>query len=199
MMKCHLFRWLPVLLCAGLSGQAAPQTLDLKPHWDAKRVLKNPEKGWYHHLLDNGVNSYAIRDEAIFRAFPGMDHLYLRLAWSYLEPEEGKYDWHRIDEVVQRYVPLGYKIAFRLMDARNQQAFDLNTLDSGNLSWLPDQEVEQPYQVTLPRSVKKGEYRLKIKLFLKGEQAPEPVAIGLKAELADAEGFSTLGTILTSE
>jgi hypothetical protein len=43
-----------------------------------------------------------------------MDHLYLRLAWSYLEPEEGKYDWNRIDEVVEKYVPLGYKIAFRI-------------------------------------------------------------------------------------
>lgn len=463
-------------------------------------MLKNPDKGWYHHLLDNGVNSYAIRDEAAFRSFPGMDHLYLRLAWSYLEPEEGRYDWHRIDEVVEKYVPLGYKIAFRitsketgtypgsvgqeqdgvqyatpawvrqagakgtvvgggrvkswtpvwddpvyleklgnfqrafaarydgkpwvryvdvgsigewgeghtsfstkipptvaevkanldiftkhfkktqvvctddliyygkpqaevkalydyaiaqgaslrddsplvgwymqqnlktwsvshpqfydplylkkpivfelehyrsvkkdgnwlgtngagtiakygvsgadvmrkaiatmhatyigyhgyaedwlaenpelsdelanrcgywyfpesvstperlspgpnpirirwlnkgvapaykpfqiafrLVDVRSQQVFDLDTLDSGNLNWLPDQAVEQPYQVTLPRSVKKGEYRVEIRLFLKGEPAPEPVAIGLKTELTDADGFSSLGNILTAE
>ena len=50
----------------------------------------------------------------MFRSFPGMDHLYLRLAWSYLEPEEGKYDWHLIDDIVTKYVPLGYKIAFRI-------------------------------------------------------------------------------------
>ena len=43
-----------------------------------------------------------------------MDHLYLRLAWSYLEPEEGVFDWSRIDEVVEKYVPLGYGISFRI-------------------------------------------------------------------------------------
>ncbi len=91
-----------------------PQTIDFKPQWDTIRVLKNPYKGWYHHLLDNGIDKYAIKDETVFKAFPGMDHLYLRLAWSYLEPAEGQYDWHRIDEVVNKYVPLGYKISFRI-------------------------------------------------------------------------------------
>ncbi len=90
------------------------KTVDFKPTWDTIRVLKNPYKGWYHHLLDNGMDGYKIKDEAVFRSFPGMDHFYLRLAWSYLEPEEGKYDWHRIDEVVAKYVPLGYKISFRI-------------------------------------------------------------------------------------
>ena len=90
------------------------QTIDFKQNWDSIRVLRNPHKGWYHHLLDNGVDTYNIKDEKTFLSFPGMDHLYLRLAWSYLEPEEGKYDWHRIDEVVAKYVPLGYKIAFRI-------------------------------------------------------------------------------------
>jgi hypothetical protein len=108
---------LPLLLvlpCAGLLRAAETRTIDLRPLWDTERVLKNPGKGWYHHLLDNGVDRYAIRDEAVFRSFPGMDHLYLRLAWSYLEPREGDFDWRRIDDVVQKYVPLGYGIAFRI-------------------------------------------------------------------------------------
>lgn len=88
--------------------------ISFKDKWDTVRVLKNSHKGWYHHLLDNGVESYAIKNDAIFASFPGMDHLYLRLAWSYLEPQEGQYDWHRIDEVVNKYVPLGYKISFRI-------------------------------------------------------------------------------------
>ena len=96
------------------SKNAIVQTIDFKTKWDTLRVLKNPHKGWYHHLLDNGISSYTINDEQLFRSFPGMDHLYLRLAWSYLEPKEGEYDWHRIDEVVEKYVPLGYKIAFRI-------------------------------------------------------------------------------------
>jgi hypothetical protein len=51
-----------------------------------------------------------------------MDHLYLRLAWSFLEPREGEYDWSRIDEVVARYVPLGYGIAFRVTSKETGRA-----------------------------------------------------------------------------
>jgi len=107
------------LLLCGLwftcsSPKPSLQTVDFKVNWDTIRVLKNPNKGWYHHLLDNGVDKYPIKNDSLFAVFPGMDHLYLRLAWSYLEPEEGKYDWHRIDEVVAKYVPLGYKISFRI-------------------------------------------------------------------------------------
>lgn len=103
-----------ILSCKTTTNKSSTQSIDFKPQWDTIRVLKNPYKGWYHHLLDNGVDKYAIKDETVFKAFPGMDHLYLRLAWSYLEPAEGQYDWHRIDEVVAKYVPLGYKISFRI-------------------------------------------------------------------------------------
>jgi hypothetical protein len=82
--------------------------------WDTTLVLNNPHKGWYHHLLDNGISKYPITNDSLFYAFPGMDHLYLRLAWSYLEPEEGVFDWSYIDEVVEKYVPLGYGISFRI-------------------------------------------------------------------------------------
>lgn len=87
---------------------------DLTTNWDTLRPLVNPDKGWYHHMLDNGVWKYLIQDEEGFRSFPGMDHLYLRLAWAFLEPEEGKYDWSYIDDIVDKYVPLGYKISFRI-------------------------------------------------------------------------------------
>lgn len=43
-----------------------------------------------------------------------MDHLYLRLAWAFLEPEEGKCNRSYIDDIVKKYVPKGYKIAFRI-------------------------------------------------------------------------------------
>jgi hypothetical protein len=87
---------------------------DLQQDWDSLTVLENPYKGWYHHLLDNGLGIYKIEDEAMVDKFPGMDHMYLRLAWSYLEQEEGVYDWSRIDEVVEKYVPRGYGISFRI-------------------------------------------------------------------------------------
>jgi hypothetical protein len=87
---------------------------DLTSDWDTITPLANPHKGWYHHLLDNGVNKYAIQDKNLLEQFPGMDHMYLRLAWSYLEPKEGVFDWSRIDEVIEEYVPKGYGISFRI-------------------------------------------------------------------------------------
>jgi hypothetical protein len=87
---------------------------DLVNQWDTIRPLPNPDKGWYHHMLDNGVNKYLIQDEKDLTSFPGMDHLYLRLAWAFLEPEEGKFNWSYIDEIVKKYVPKGYKISFRI-------------------------------------------------------------------------------------
>ena len=92
----------------------AQEKIDFSPMHDETRVLKNPHKGWYQHYYDNGTSKYAIRDEALFARMEGMDHLYVRLAWSYLEPEEGRFDWSKIDALVEKYVPLGYGLSFRI-------------------------------------------------------------------------------------
>ncbi|MGV8138046.1 MAG: DUF4832 domain-containing protein [Mangrovibacterium sp.] len=113
-MKSFYLLIIYIFLLACVHRRSEVKTIDFTLNWDTIRVLKNPHKGWYHHLLDNGIDRYQVKDEESFRSFPGMDHLYLRLAWSYLEPEEGQYDWHRIDEVTEKYVPLGYHIAFRI-------------------------------------------------------------------------------------
>ena len=99
---------------ASLFSQSDRIKIDFRPQWDSTRVLINPLKGWYHHIIDNGIHRYAIENDSLFYAFPGMDHLYIRLAWSFLEPEEGQYDWSRIDEIVDKYVPKGYGISFRI-------------------------------------------------------------------------------------
>jgi hypothetical protein len=95
-------------------GRNRSQITNLENQWDSIRPLANPDKGWYHHLLDNGIHKYLIKDDKELSQFPGMDHLYLRLAWAFLEPEEGKYNWSYIDDVVKKYVPMGYKISFRI-------------------------------------------------------------------------------------
>jgi hypothetical protein len=102
------------ILSVNGSIHSQEKKIDFTSQWDTVRVLKNPNKGWYHHLLDNGITKYAIKDDSIFASFPGMDHIYLRLAWSYLEPKEGEFDWSYIDRVVEKYVPRGYKISFRI-------------------------------------------------------------------------------------
>ena len=91
-----------------------PQETDITSKWDTIRPIANPDKGWYHHMLDNGIGKYLIQDENDLHRFPGMDHLYLRLAWAYLEPEEGVFDWSYIDDIVEKYVPQGYGISFRI-------------------------------------------------------------------------------------
>lgn len=90
------------------------QKTDFTSHWDTISVLENPYKGWYHHLLDNGTGQYQIKDDSLFATFPGMDHIYVRLAWSYLEPKENEFDWSYIDNIVEKYVPKGYGISFRI-------------------------------------------------------------------------------------
>ena len=107
-----LIIWL--LVSCSTSSWLIAQKTDLVNKWDTIRPLINPDKGWYHHMLDNGINKYLIQNEKDLTGFPGMDHLYLRLAWAYLEPEEGKFDWSYIDDIVEKYVPMGYKISFRI-------------------------------------------------------------------------------------
>jgi hypothetical protein len=103
-------------LILGCNKPAAVSTVhkDLTSVWDTVAVLENPDKGWYHHLYDNGVLKYPITDTTILARFPGLDHLYIRVAWSFLEPREGVFDWSLIDKVVKAYVPRGYGLSFRI-------------------------------------------------------------------------------------
>lgn len=87
---------------------------DLTPLHDATRVLVNPHKGWYHHFPDNNPNKYIIARDADLLEFPGMDHVYIRLAWSYLEPKEGQFDWAVIDQIIEKWTAHGLGIAFRI-------------------------------------------------------------------------------------
>lgn len=90
-MKFSYIFSIPAILIA-LAGCKTPNSgiTDLQPQWDTLRPLANPDKGWYHHQLDNGIDKYQIASDSVLATFPGMDHLYLRLCWAYLEPEEGK-------------------------------------------------------------------------------------------------------------
>lgn len=90
--------------------------INLKPFWDENKVCKNPHKGWYLHYYDNGIRMYGqdLEKGDFLEDFPGLNHLYLRLAWSYLEPEEGKFNWDIIDKVIDPWTAHGYGAAFRI-------------------------------------------------------------------------------------
>lgn len=99
---------------AWASAAVRGEAIDLRPQWDATTPLHNPHKGWYHHYFDNHVKKYLVERDEELANFPGMDHLYLRLAWSYLEPAEGKFNWKIIDDVIEKWTARGMGISFRI-------------------------------------------------------------------------------------
>lgn len=103
---------LTALLLAPLAGFGA--TVDLQSQWDETISLANPHKGWYHHYPDNHINKYQIAKDADLLKFPGMDHVYIRLAWAYLEPREGQFDWPVIDRIIEKWTAHGLGISFRI-------------------------------------------------------------------------------------
>lgn len=86
----------------------------MSPKWNSEIALENPHKGWYHHYPDNHINKYIIREDSHLLDFPGMDHIYIRLAWAYLEPEEGKFNWDIIDNIIKKWTEKELKISFRI-------------------------------------------------------------------------------------
>ena len=89
---------------------------NLEKFWDSDIVCSNPHKGWEFHYFDNGIERYHDRLQPgdFLEDFPGLRTIYLRLGWSYLEPEEGKYNWDLIDTVIQKWTARGYNISFRI-------------------------------------------------------------------------------------
>ena len=103
---------LALWLAAAVGASAA--VTDLRPLHDPSRVLTNPCKGWYHHYPDNHIDKYRVKQDADLLEFPGMDHLYIRLAWGYLEPAEGRFNWAVIDSLIEKWTARGLGIAFRI-------------------------------------------------------------------------------------
>ncbi len=85
--------------------------VDLSGSWDDKKVLKNPDKGWYHHHLDNSITYYGVQEDSELDDFPNLHHLFIRLPWAYFEPNENQYDWSWIDKNVKHWVNKGYKLS----------------------------------------------------------------------------------------
>lgn len=112
------FRTLFLLMfvfCVGINlSKSYGQEIDLTQYWDKSLPLENPHKGWYHHFPDNHIEKYVINNDSDLTAFPGMDHLYMRLSWGYLEPQEGQFNWNVIERYIEKWIANGLGIAFRI-------------------------------------------------------------------------------------
>lgn len=89
---------------------------NLERYWDSDRVLNNPHKGWEMHYYSNSLRNYGSRlnPNDSLPDFPDLSNVYMRLAWSYLEPEEGKYNWAVVDSIVNRWTQWGKTVSFRI-------------------------------------------------------------------------------------
>ncbi|MCU0915300.1 MAG: DUF4832 domain-containing protein [Planctomycetes bacterium] len=104
-----------VALATGTSWAAEEKTVAVRPP-DTGAALANPGMGWVLHHYDNIVFNYGgkLEPSDTVDDFPGVTVVYLRLAWSYLEPEEGRFNWSVLDTPAQRWLDKGKQIALRI-------------------------------------------------------------------------------------
>ena len=127
--------------------------LKLKNRYDDEKLCNNPDKGWYAHYYDNNIDKYCAHYDPndTLDDFPLMDHAYLRLAWGYLEPQEGQYNWEIIDKIIDPWVAAGKKISFRV--SCKETGMQLNgyatpkwVFDAGaKYTVMPDGSIEPEY------------------------------------------------------
>jgi hypothetical protein len=82
---------------------------------DTGEALVNPDMGWVFHFYDNIPRNYGSRlaPSDTVDDFPGLSVIYLRLPWSLVEPEEGRFNWSVVDTPAQRWIGKGKRVAFR--------------------------------------------------------------------------------------
>jgi hypothetical protein len=102
------------LTAAVSAAGAEPARTAVRPA-DNGAALINPGMGWMFQHYDNNISRYTVDLEPWdgVDEFPGVSSVYIRLAWSYLEPEEGRFNWAIIDTPMQKWVSKGKTVAFR--------------------------------------------------------------------------------------
>lgn len=103
-----------VILCTAIAAQTGDNRVVVHPK-DTGAALVNPGMGWQFHHYDNNIVRYGLELEPsdTVDEFPGLSSIYLRLAWSFIEPEEGKFNWSIVDTPAARWIAKGKQVAFR--------------------------------------------------------------------------------------
>ena len=93
---------------------AAPRTT-VRPV-DTGAALVNPGMGWTMHFYSNLIENYGSKLAAAdtLDDWPGLSVVYLRVPWSFLEPQEGNFNWSLFDTPAQRWIAKGRQIALRV-------------------------------------------------------------------------------------
>ena len=108
---CVLSTW---VLSKASANDAGRQTT-FQPQ-DNGQALVNPGMGWTLHFYSNVIENYGSQLEPsdTLDDWPGLSTIYLRVPWSFLEPQEGQFNWSLFDTPAQRWVGKGKKIAIRV-------------------------------------------------------------------------------------
>lgn len=83
---------------------------------DNGKALINPQMGWTMHFYDNSIHHYGsdLEPSDTLEDYPGLSTVYLRLPWSFIESEEGKFNWEILDTPAQRWIEKGKNVALRI-------------------------------------------------------------------------------------
>lgn len=83
---------------------------------DTGEALVNPGMGWTLHYYSNVIANYGskLAPSDTLDDWPGLSTIYLRVPWSFLEPEEGQFNWSLFDTPAQRWIAKGKRIAIRV-------------------------------------------------------------------------------------
>ncbi len=103
------------VLAFATGAWAEEESVTVRPA-DSGAVLANPGMGWVFHYYDNVPAHYGskLAPSDTLDDWPGLTVIYLRIPWSYIEPEEGKFNWSVLDTPAQRWIAKGKQVAFRI-------------------------------------------------------------------------------------
>ena len=103
--------------------------------------LINPGMGWVTYFYSNLFQNYGSKlspSDAV-RYFPGMNTVFLRIPWAFIEPEENNFVWEILDTPTQRWVDHGGKVALCITATENW-------MGSGTPKWVFEAGAES-YEV----------------------------------------------------
>ena len=104
-----------IVLTALATARTEAGTITVRPE-DTGEALANRGMGWVLHHYDNIAFHYGgkLEPSDTVDDFPGVTTVYLRIAWSHIEPEEGRFNWSVLDTPAQRWLDKGKQIALRI-------------------------------------------------------------------------------------
>ncbi len=88
-------------------------SLNFEDNGDA---LVNPCMGWVTHYYSGRTGNYGyfLEPSDSLDWYPGCSVIYMRIPWSFVEPEEGFFNWTVFDTPAQRFIAKGKKLAIRI-------------------------------------------------------------------------------------